>query len=1333
MNGPFVVAQANTGGSSATPVQVLKLIKPKAGETDIMHASFTGTVKIDFTAIADEKITLFHDSKNQSLHVIFADGSQVIIEPFFDSTGTVLANLLFEMGPNQFYSGEQFAQTYTISEDPTVLPATGDTVLSGGDFHDPSVDPLGPSNPLDLLPPEELPGIDFTVTEAPILTEGAPLNLIPALGEPVFGIVEEEQLSQQIIELPSDAGNGNEDVNDIDGNDSDFAPPVTQTATGTLAGTVVGGDLPITFFIKDVSGQQVTGDHGPVTSLGLPVKYVFISSTEIQAWTFDNQNNPINKVFTLELSPDGSFTYTLNDQIDHFFPSTDPGSTSDGNLEETLFIDLSTVVGGHDNNGDPIVPLTDGMFTIGVIDDTPVAQISQTETIAAVDESDGTQADEVGPLSIFGSVVDPSSDLPSAQYAQSSGSVVDTSGSNPGADGPGAPTTFSLTITDSNSGLTTTDGHAITLSLEGGLVIGRIVGGADDGNAAFAIAIDNTSGELYVVQYASLHHNSADDGDISEPLDLSGKIAAVVTVTDFDGDVATNSVDIGSAVNFLDDGPTASITTSGSVTVDESAGLQPPDEVAGPLAVFAGVAHKGTDLPVAQFATQTGLVSAAGSSAGADEEGATTVFSLSISADGVDSGLTTTDGLAIKLFNEGGIIVGRYDSDGDLDVDANDDAAFAIAINSTGDVSVVQYVSLHHTSADAGDISEPDVLTGKITAVVTVTDGDGDHVSASTDIGGQIQFLDDGPTAVDEVTQTLTESFAQTTDVLAGTVPVAESDAGFTTITTINNLAVGDTIHIDFTGAPNAKSITWRLVDIATNNVVETGTAFTGNANSGTISEAITVAGNYDLQINYNDTSGPVDASIDITNVTVDHAVTSSVTGNVTTNDTFGADEEGAHISAITYTNESNVIATATITVDGDPLTGTTVDSIFGSLFINEFGDYTYTADVNAVPDGDTDSKVTDHFVYTLMDGDGDVSTANMDFDINDVQGPRILNGAIITNTASGSQEMILTFVDVAHPLDAFAQVFVRAEEGQQGAIASDAGFNIDPADQYQIALENPIDGHKVIVTDFNLEGISIEEAAGNIQLEREGTSNKPDGITAIISPTGVTPVTDVDSTDGDQNNNNITDAGGGTFNFLYGAEGIDTLAGSGDSDVLNGGAGADVLQAGAGNDILVYDRLDTTIDGGTGFDILRIDDGALYNVGAFQGGFAVPGIANATVDLFGKPITNIEAILLTEEDQPDALLGTTLTDGKGTVPTTDDGLTAADVIAFTGGSINSETLTANTLFVIGSEGDKVELQGAWNDTHTQYTSDGGQTFEKYTNATATIFIDNDVQVHINP
>ncbi len=256
MNGPFVVAQANTGGASAAPVQVLKLIKPQAGETDILHASFTGAVKIDFTAIANEPITLFHDSKNQSLHVIFADGSQIIIEPFFDSRGTILGNLILEMGPNQFYSGEQFTQTFEISEDPSVLPAAGaGGTAAGADFHDASVDPLGLANPLGLLPPEELPGINFTETEAPVIITTAPLSLLPPQ---VIGslnvIVEEEQLNSGNIPQGSLAGNGNEDTNDLTTNnfDTDPAPPVTQEVHGTLA-ALVTGDLPITFLMPPIS------------------------------------------------------------------------------------------------------------------------------------------------------------------------------------------------------------------------------------------------------------------------------------------------------------------------------------------------------------------------------------------------------------------------------------------------------------------------------------------------------------------------------------------------------------------------------------------------------------------------------------------------------------------------------------------------------------------------------------------------------------------------------------------------------------------------------------------------------------------------------------------------------------------------------------------------------------------------------------------------------------------------------------------------------------------------------------------------------------------------
>ena len=113
MHGSFVVA-ANSGSASASalkPVQIIKIVKPAAGQTEIFHASFEGSVKIDFTAIANEKVTFFHDSKNQSLHIIFTDGSQAIIEPFFNSMG-VMSNLVFEMRRARSWIARSFRRSF---------------------------------------------------------------------------------------------------------------------------------------------------------------------------------------------------------------------------------------------------------------------------------------------------------------------------------------------------------------------------------------------------------------------------------------------------------------------------------------------------------------------------------------------------------------------------------------------------------------------------------------------------------------------------------------------------------------------------------------------------------------------------------------------------------------------------------------------------------------------------------------------------------------------------------------------------------------------------------------------------------------------------------------------------------------------------------------------------------------------------------------------------------------------------------------------------------------------------------------------------------------------
>ena len=148
-----------------------------------------------------------------------------------------------------------------------------------------------------------------------------------------------------------------------------------------------------------------------------------------------------------------------------------------------------------------------------------------------------------------------------------------------GADGAGT-TSSALSVTNAASGLTLTDGTAITLSLVGGQIIGTV--GADaanpslTGKVAFAIALDPLTGQVYVAQYLSLHQDSASN----TPNDLlslaAGSVGVTVTLTDGDGDQVSSAADISTHINFLDDGPTAPTVTVSAATVgvDETPAVQ---------------------------------------------------------------------------------------------------------------------------------------------------------------------------------------------------------------------------------------------------------------------------------------------------------------------------------------------------------------------------------------------------------------------------------------------------------------------------------------------------------------------------------------------------------------------------------------------------------------------------------------------------------------------------------------------------------------------------------------------------------------------------------------
>ncbi|WP_394885873.1 hypothetical protein ACG873_00005 (plasmid) [Mesorhizobium sp. AaZ16] len=92
-------------------------------------------------------------------------------------------------------------------------------------------------------------------------------------------------------------------------------------------------------------------------------------------------------MFTLQLNGDGSYTFTLLEQIDH--------PAGDGNDNEELVLNLSSAIVARDADGDPIT-LSRG-FTISVEDDVPVA-VTGASVAGFVDEDElaGGNADGDG-------------------------------------------------------------------------------------------------------------------------------------------------------------------------------------------------------------------------------------------------------------------------------------------------------------------------------------------------------------------------------------------------------------------------------------------------------------------------------------------------------------------------------------------------------------------------------------------------------------------------------------------------------------------------------------------------------------------------------------------------------------------------------------------------------------------------------------------------------------------------------------------------------------------------------------------------------------------------
>ena len=310
----------------------------------------------------------------------------------------------------------------------------------------------------------------------------------------------------------------------------------------------------------------------------------------------------------------------------------------------------------------------------------------------------------------------------------------------------------------------------------------------------FRISIDPATGDVTFTQTTNVWHANTGSDDDTSTLTLANAadLQVVQTVTDFDGDSATASLNLGAGVfQIEDDGPDAAVAnaTAAAIVLDETRPLG-TDSV-------GGVAPTGV-------ASATGDFSANFAAADFGSDGAGSVsYKLTLSGEGIGSGLFALDpadtetvidplgqGLQILLYvNDAGTVITGSTSATEGGIVAGN-TYFTITVDNNpvsatfGDVTFAQTQNIWHD--DVTNHDDPETLTTTLATdvqlVQTVTDADGDSDSAAINLGANVFTIqDDGPdAAVANATAAaivLDETRPLGTDSVGGVAPTGVASA----------------------------------------------------------------------------------------------------------------------------------------------------------------------------------------------------------------------------------------------------------------------------------------------------------------------------------------------------------------------------------------------------------------------------------------------------------------------------------------------------------------------------------------------------------------------------
>ncbi|MBR0822287.1 DUF5801 repeats-in-toxin domain-containing protein, partial [Bradyrhizobium liaoningense] len=702
MNAQFQVAQAasTTVATNSTPVRTFSLTKPLTDQAVVLHLGYDQKVKLDFSSIANEKITLVH--VGEKLIILFDNKSTITVDPVFDSRHDGQQLLSIELAPGRDVNVQEFASLFPITTDQSVLPAAGDgngsAQGSGANFTTSVVDVLSAGNPLDLLGQEELG--TFQTGDQPFLPITAPTVSVAGSIE----LVVDESF------IPF---NGTNSVG---------------STTGPAGSSISTQTLQTVFTVNSQFGVSVTYAlkvDNPNTNLidslsGKPVVLVQNGAGEVDGVVTINGQQVT--VFTLTVDGNGLITMTDLRGVHENDPH---------NNNESIHLDaglVSVTATAVDISGSASATFDLGPH-ITINDDSPSIDVAQGEGGG----EEGPQLPFLGPLQVDESA------LPDGAQPASFSTVAtqNFSGAFTHVDGAdGATITYALSVATGGVDTHLIDsltGHEVFLFNENGAIVARVggEGATPDANGAivFTLEVDSSSGEVKLTLDRSVHELTPESVPSNEPIQLSGvPITLTATITDNDGDTDSASIDISPTIIIHDDSPTIAVKQGeggeegpqlpvlpGSLEVDESA--------------LTGGAQTAT-FPASATQHFSGSFTHAD---GAD--GASITYALSVAADGVDTGLVDSlTGNKVFLFNVGGVISAREGTD--AIAAASGLEVFRLEADSTsGDVKLTLERSVHELTSEPSPSNEPIQISGvPITLTATITDNDGDTDSASIDI-----------------------------------------------------------------------------------------------------------------------------------------------------------------------------------------------------------------------------------------------------------------------------------------------------------------------------------------------------------------------------------------------------------------------------------------------------------------------------------------------------------------------------------------------------------------------------------------------------------------------